>query len=75
MFRKIVMIRRVLKVGDLVKPNLRVRKMRFLKGHLGVVIETNAGCTYEPHCLVGWSDNTQRLTCNRYIKVVKNGSR
>ncbi len=62
-----------MKVGDLVKPNLRVRKMRFLKGHFGVVTKV-ATCDhrYEPHCLVEWSDNIQRMTCNRYIKVVKN---
>ena len=65
-----------MKVGDLVKPNLRVRKMRFLKGHHGVVIKV-ATCDhrYEPHCLVEWSDNTQSMTCNRYIKVVNNGNR
>ena len=64
-----------MKVGDLVKPNLRIRKMRFLKGHHGVVIKVNKANCFEPHSLVEWTDNTQRMTCNRYIKVVKNGSR
>ena len=61
-----------MKVGDLVKPNLRIRKMRFLKGHLGVVIKVDMGSGFTPHSLVEWTDNTQRMTCNRYIKVVKN---
>ena len=64
-----------MRVGDLVKPNLRVRKMQFLKGHHGVVIKVDTGYTFEPHCLVEWTDNTQRITCNRYIKVVNNGNR
>ena len=64
-----------MKVGDLVKPNLRVRKMRFLKGHYGVVIKVLKVYSFGAHCLGEWSDNTQRMTCNRYIKVVKNGSR
>jgi hypothetical protein len=64
-----------MRVGDLVKPNLRVRKMRFLKGHFGVVIKVNTDRSYEPHCLVEWSDDTRRITCHRYIKVVNNENR
>jgi len=66
-----------MKVGDLVKPNLRVRKMRFLKGHYGIIIKdcTDPLRKLDPHSLVEWTDNTQRITSNRYIKVVINENR
>ena len=59
-----------MKVGDLVKPNLRVWKMRQRKGQLGIVLELYNDLGYTPHCLVQWPDESRRLTCNKYVKVV-----
>ena len=59
-----------MKIGDLVKPNLRVWKMRQLKGQLGIVLKLFNDPGFDPHCLVQWSDESRRLTCNKYVKVV-----
>ncbi len=71
-----------MKVGNLVKPNLRIRNMRYFKGLVGVVVDVvELLDSTEPHCYIKWSGQCRLdnqftnpdgaiLTCCRYVEVI-----
>ena len=73
-----------MQVGNLVKPNLRIRNMRYFKGLVGVVVKVcEVLDSKEPHCFIQWSGKCKLavlgeedgvglpvLTCCRYVEVI-----
>ena len=73
-----------MQVGNLVKPNLRIRNMRYFKGLVGVVVKVcELVDSAEPHCYIQWSGQCKLaplveldaaglpvLTCCRYVEVI-----
>ena len=71
-----------MQVGNLVKPNLRIRNMNYFKGLVGLVVEmVELLDSAEPHCYIQWSGQCKLdtglknpdgaiLTCCRYVEVI-----
>ena len=55
-----------MKVGNLVKPNLRIRNMRYFKGLVGVVVDVvELLDSTEPHCYIKWSGQLEVINESR----------